>query len=201
MRHLKQARTDHSILSTIALRWSPYVWEDRPVEPAKLKSLFEAARWAPSSYNEQPWEYVIGIKGKGQGFEKILSCLVEFNQGWAKHVPVLAISVAAVKFRKNDKPNVHSWHDVGLASSLLCLQAVELGLAVHQMAGFDHDKAHEVLGIPDGYETVAAIAIGYAGDVSDAQDEEAAKRDSTERSRRPITEFVHEGEWSRSAFA
>jgi nitroreductase len=201
MSELKQAKTDHPVLPLIAKRWSPYVWEDRPVEPSKLKSLFEAARWAPSSYNEQPWEYVIGIKGEGDGHDKILSCLIEFNQGWAKQVPVLAISVASMKFKKNGNPNAHGWHDVGLASAFLCLQAVDLGLYVHQMAGFDHEKAKKVLGVPDGYETVAAIAIGYRGDVKKATEKVLIDRDLAERTRRPIGEFVHQGGWKKSAFA
>lgn len=201
MSELKQAKPDHPILSVVAQRWSPYVWEDRPVELSKLKSLFEAARWAPSSYNEQPWEYVIGIKGQGEGHEKILSCLIEFNQGWARQVPVLAISVASMKFKKNGNPNAHGWHDVGLASSLLCLQAVDLGLSVHQMAGFDHEKAKKVLEVPNGYETVAAIAIGYRGDPKRAKDQALIDRDLAQRTRRPIAEFVHEGGWSKLAFA
>lgn len=197
MNQVKEADPAHPISPTIAQRWSPYVWDDRPIELSKLKALFEAARWAPSSYNEQPWDYIIGIKGSGDGFDKILSCLVEFNQGWACHASVLAISVASKTFQHNGNPNAHSWHDVGLASSLLCLQAVELGLSIHQMAGFDREKARHLLGIPDGHEAVAAIAIGYCGEEGE---ESAVEKDSTPRTRRSISEFVHEGEWTRSAF-
>lgn len=186
------AKPDHLVAEFIRERWSPVIFEDRGVEPEKLYSLFEAARWAPSSYNDQPWDYVIGIKGRGDGWEKILSTLVPPNQEWAQNAPVLAISVAQNKFRTRDRENIHGWHDVGAASALLCLQATQMGLFVHQMAGFDHDLARKILNIPPHADPVAAIAIGYRGNRGSQglQDREKAPRE-----RRKVEEFLHEGSW------
>src|SRR6185436_17210538 len=116
---IKQAATDHPILKVLAERWSPYAFEDRPVSDADLRSLFEAARWAASSYNEQPWRYVVATKANPAEFERLLSCLVEANQAWAKAAPVLALGCTSLYFTLNGKPNAAAVHDLGLASASL----------------------------------------------------------------------------------
>src|SRR5260221_8707203 len=139
-----KAVTDHPIHELIAERWSPYSFADRPVPSNLLQSLFEAARWAASSYNEQPWSYILATKDESEGFAKLLSCLVEGNQEWAKAVPVLAIGCTALKFKRNQNPNAVAQHDLGQASAYLALEATARGLAVHQMARVLPDRAREL---------------------------------------------------------
>src|SRR5271157_2517328 len=162
--HKRPAPAAALIHDLISHRWSPRAFDSRPVEPEKLRSLFEAARWAASSYNAQPWYFIVATKADPENFKKILDCFVEFNQSWAKNAPVLALSVARLKFEHNGDPNRHAFHDVGQAAANLALQATHLGLQVHQMAGLLPDKARQIFGIPDGYEAVAGLAIGYPGD-------------------------------------
>ncbi|MBI3119940.1 MAG: nitroreductase family protein, partial [Candidatus Hydrogenedentes bacterium] len=177
-----RAQTDHPINDLLAQRWSPYVYADRAVPEVDLKSLFEAARWAPSSYNEQPWAYIVARKEDTAEFERLLSCLVEANQQWAKHVPVLALGLARLAFQKNNKPNRHAFHDLGLASASLCVEATVRGLVVHQMAGIEPQRAREVFNIPEGWEAVTGIAIGYAGP-PETGEEAFRQRDTARRSR------------------
>src|SRR5664280_2460706 len=161
---IKIAATDHPILQILADRWSPYGFEDRPVAEADLCSLFEAARWAASSYNEQPWNYLVAIKENSKEFEQLLSCLVEANQAWAKAAPVLVLGVVSLRFAKNAKDNRAAVHDLGLASGNLVVEATTRGLSVHQMIGILPDKAREVYQIPEHFEAWTAMAIGYNAD-------------------------------------
>ncbi len=195
--YVKPRKVDHPVNELIHDRWSPVCFADDPVEPEKLQSLFEAARWAPSCFNEQPWNWVIGIKGRGDAHQKILSCLVKPNQEWAHAVPILAISVTRLNFAKSDKPNRHAYHDVGLAMGILCVQAVDLELSVHQMGGFSVEKAREVLEIPEGCDPVAAIAIGYMANLKSCENESLRKRDETIGQRKSQKEFLHEGTWGK----
>src|SRR5580704_12118986 len=130
-------------------------WRTRAPAPRR------AARWAPSSYNEQPWRYVVATRDDHAQFERLLSYLVEGNQAWAKHVPVLALGIVSLKFAKNGKDNRAAVHDLGLAAGNLVVEATAHGLRVHQMIGILPDKAREVFGIPEGYEAWTGIAIGY----------------------------------------
>src|SRR5438874_10538077 len=155
----KQATADHPIHELIARRWSPYAFSDRPVSDDDLRSLFEAARWAASSYNEQPWRYIVGTKGDPEGFERLLSCLVEGNQGWAKAAPVLALGCTSLYFALNGKPNAAAVHDLGIASATLTLGATARGLFVHQMIGMLPDKARELYRIPEGVQPMTGLAI------------------------------------------
>ena len=164
------------------------------MEPATLRTLFEAARWAPSSGNGQPWSFLIARKEDAAEFEKIASTLVGGN-AWAKAAPVLAISIAALD-RAPDKPNAHAWHDVGLACENMALQATALGLSVHMMGGFSADKAREIFEIPERWAPVAAIAIGYPADPN-TLDEALRAKDLTPRTRRPIREFVFSGKFGQ----
>lgn len=189
-----KASTDHRIHELIAKRWSPYSFDKRSVIDEDLCSLFEAARWAPSSYNEQPWSYIVARKENAKEFERLLSCLVEANQVWAKAVPVLALGIATLRFARNDKPNRAAIHDLGLAAGNLVLEATARGLFIHQMIGILPDKAREIYEIPEGYEPMTGIAIGYAGDPN-ALPEELRERDLVRRPRKPLKEFLFSGKW------
>jgi nitroreductase len=192
----KPAETSAPVHDLIRHRWSPRAFDSQPVEPEKLRSLFEAARWAASSYNAQPWYFIVATKDDLEDYKKILDCFVEFNQGWAKSAPVVALSVARMKFEHNGTPNNHAFHDVGQAAANLALQATALGLQVHQMAGILPDKAREIFGIADGYEAVAGIAIGYPGDPA-ALPDKLREQERAPRSRKPLDSFVFTGKWGK----
>jgi nitroreductase len=194
----KQATPDHPIQELIARRWSPYAFSDRPVSDDDLRSLFEAARWAASSYNEQPWRYIVAAKAKAEEFERLLSCLVEGNQVWAKAAPVLALGCTHLYFALNNKPNAAAVHDLGLASASLTLEATARGLFVHQMIGILPDKAREVYRIPEGVQPLTGLAIGYPADPG-MLPEQYRERDLAPRRRKPLAEFVFGGEWGAAA--
>src|SRR5690606_2421192 len=126
----KPARTNYPIHDLLVKRWSPRAFSDRPVEPDKLRQLFEAARWAASSFNEQPWSFIVALKQDQAAFDKALSCLTEANQAWAKLAPVLVLTTVKRHFEKNGKANRVCEHDLGLAMGNLCVQATQLGLYV-----------------------------------------------------------------------
>ena len=192
------APAQFSIDPLLTHRWSPRAFADRPVEPEKLCQLFEAARWAASCFNDQPWNYIVATRDRPDEFQKMLACLVDANQLWAKSAPVLAISVAHTKFKHDGSPNRHAQHDLGAASASLALQATSLGLAVHQMGGFDSNRARDTFHIPADYEPGAAMAIGYPGEAA-ALPEKLRARETAPRTRRPISEFVFSGGWGSVA--
>ena len=194
MSETKRARPDHPISDSIASRWSPYLFDGRPVPEEDLLSLFEAARWAASSYNEQPWRYLVATKEDPDEFERMLSCLVEGNQGWARHAPVLALGAVSLHFERNGKPNRAAHHDLGLASATLTFEATQRGLLVHQMIGILPDRARELYAIPEGCEALTGLAIGYLGSTEGAA-ESLAQRDEAPRSRRPLAESFFTGRW------
>jgi len=185
----KNAAVDHPIIDLLGQRWSPRAFAERPVDEDTLRTLFEAARWSPSSYNEQPWRFLVAPKSDSATYDRLLSCLVEFNQQWAKTAPVLMLTMASKLFAKNGKPNPHGWHDVGLAMMGLTMQAMSMELYVHQMAGFDPAKARQVFAIPDDFDPVAAVAIGYLGDPS-VLPPPIRQQETAPRSRRPMDETV-----------
>lgn len=197
MNHVKLAKPDHPIGDLIANRWSPAVFDARPVAEADLYSLFEAARWAPSCFNEQPWRYLVAVKGEPAEFDRMLACLTERNQAWARHAPVLALGAVSLRFARNDKPNRTAQHDLGLASATLSLEATRRGLSVHQMEGVLRERAAGEYALPQGFEIVTGIAIGYRGDPA-AADPAIAERDRKPRTRRPLSAFVFTGAWGRS---
>ena len=194
--HTKPASTAAPIHDLIKHRWSPRAFENRPVEPEKLRSLFEAARWAASSYNAQPWSFIVATKDDPENYRRVLETFVEFNQSWAKNAPVVALSVAAHKFPHNGEPNRHAFHDVGQAAANLALQATSLGLQVHQMAGIDPEKARKIFGVPDTHEVVAGFAIGYPGDPMSLP-EHFHKGETAPRERKPVSSFVFTGQWGK----
>jgi len=186
---------DSAVLNAIHGRWSPAIYSPRAVEPDKLLRILEAARWAPSSYNAQPWSFLVARKEDPEDFARMLGCLVPGNVAWAQHVPVLILSVAKLEFDHNAKPNRHALHDTGIATGFLMLEATELGLLAHGMAGFDPEKARQWYGIPETHEPVAVIALGYPGDEAGAP-EELVKRNQR-RPRRPLDQFVFAGHWGK----
>jgi nitroreductase len=194
----KSAPSDFPVHELIRERWSPRAFSDKPVPPDVLRSIFEAARWAPSSNNEQPWAYIVAIKDDKENFDKMLSVLVEFNAQWARSAPVVALAEAKLNFAKNNAPNRNAQYDTGAASALLSVEATAQGLAVHQMAGFDPEKARQVFGIPPGWEPIAALAIGYQGDPASLPPP-LKDREIAPRTRKPIAEFVMAGQWGHTA--
>ena len=192
----KKASIDYPIHELLAERWSPYGFEDRPVAQADLRSLFEAARWAASSYNEQPWNFFVATRENPTEFARLLSCLVEGNQAWAKAAPVLALGVVSLKFARNNKDNRAAVHDLGLAAGNLLVEATARGLCVHQMIGILPDKAREVYQIPEHYEAWTAMAIGYKADPAKLPDA-LKERDLTPRQRKPLSQFVFTGKWGQ----
>jgi nitroreductase len=181
----------------LAERRSPRAFAATPVEPEKLSSLLEAARWAPSCNNEQPWSFVVARKSDAAEFDRMLGCLVEANAVWARHAPVLLLSVAHLNFAANGKPNRHAYHDVGQAMAYLTVQAMALGLFVHQMAGFDVERARREFSIPAGYDPVAMAAIGYSGDAGSLP-QPARQRELAPRQRKPLDNFLFAGSWGNS---
>jgi nitroreductase len=198
MTHRKQAAPDHPIHELLAKRWSPYAFADRPVTDDDLRSLFEAARWAASSYNEQPWRYLVAAKEDSGEFERLLSCLVEGNQAWAQAAPVLAIGCTCLNFALNGKPNAAALHDLGLASANLTLEATARGLFVHQMIGIVPDKVRELYRVPEGVQPLTGLAIGYAADPETLSDK-FRERDLAPRTRKPLNEFVFSGQWGSAS--
>jgi nitroreductase len=190
----KPAETQYPIHDLLKRRWSPRAFTERLVEPEKLRSLFEAARWAPSSSNEQPWRFIVANKDDETDWNRLLACLVEGNRTWAYRAPVLILSVASLNFEDDAKPNRHAFHDTGMAVENLVLQATALGLAAHQMAGFDVERARADLKIPSDYEPVAMIAVGYPGDPASLPDR-LRERELQPRSRQPISAWTFSGQW------
>ena len=194
---VKTASTDAPILDLLAQRWSPRAFADRSVDAASLRSLFEAARWAASSFGEQPWSFLVAAREDVEEFEKLASVLLPGN-AWARKVPVLALSVTALEFARNGKPNRHAYHDVGLAMGNVCTQATAMNLYVHQMAGFDTVKAREIFSIPERHDPVAMIAIGYVGDPNSLPDAQRAS-EIAPRQRKTVGQFVFRGKWGEPA--
>ncbi len=186
--------TDYPVNHLITDRWSPYSFANRPVSDEDLKSLFEAARWAASSFNEQPWSYIVAKKEDTAEFARLVSCLVDVNRVWAKEASALVIGLTRLNFSRNDQPNRVANHDLGLATANLVVEATTRGLSVHQMAGIQPDIVRELYSVPEDFAPLTAIAIGYAGDPGDLP-ESLRARDAARRLRRPIAEFVFRGKW------
>lgn len=192
----KPAESQYPLHDLLRRRWSPRAFDERPIESEKVQSLFEAARWAPSSSNEQPWRFLAAAKEMPEDYDRLLACLLEGNRKWAFRAPLLIMSIAGLNFEDDAKANRHALHDTGLAAENLVLQAVALGLVAHQMAGFDVEKARSTCQIPPGYEPVAMIAVGYPGDPS-LLPEYLREREMKPRARKPIGEFVFSSQWGQ----
>jgi nitroreductase len=187
------------ILEIIQERWSPYSFSSVPVEPFKLKAMFEAAGYAPSCNNEQPWMFVFTTKNDISVFNDYLGFMTDNNKIWAKNAYALGISMARMTFSFSGKPNRHSFHDTGMAVSNLLLQALAMDIYVHQMAGFSVEKVKKYFNLSDDIQPVAMMAIGYLGEGFDISPE-LFKRDETRRPRKQLTEFVFKNSLSDPAF-
>jgi len=192
----KKAQTSVAIHDLMVRRWSPRAFDNnRPVSHEQIKSLLEAARWAPSCYGDEPWRYLLWDRKRDPaGWQKAFECLAGGNQIWVKNAPLLMASIAGSQFAHNGKPNRWAQHDTGASSMSLVLQAVALGLAVHQMGGFDADKLSEKFAIPAGYTPMAMIAVGYQAD-ADILEGEIKERELAPRARKPLREKFFEGTW------
>lgn len=196
--NVKNAVIDYPIQKVLSDRWSPYGFEDCPITKADPCSLFEAARWAASSYNEQSWDYIIATKDNPQEFSQLLSCLVEANQAWAKVAPVLVLGVVSLRFAKNHTDNRAAVHDLGLASGNLVMEATTRGLAVHQMIGILPDRARELYQIPEHFEAWTALAIGYTANTANMP-AALKERDMAPRQRRSLSDFVFAAHWKEAS--
>ncbi len=186
---VKHAAATEEILPVVRGRWSPRSFSDRAVSSAHLRKVFEAARWAPSSYNEQPWRFVLGLRDTDT-YQKIGSALGSFNQQWALKAPVLILGAAKKHFSHDNKPNGFHLFDLGAASAFITLQAAELGLATHQMAGYDKDVARKALQIPDEFDLGSVMALGYQGEPSSLTNEQMLKQEISPRTRKSLSEIV-----------
>jgi nitroreductase len=182
-------QADHEIDPVFLNRWSPRAFSEEPVEEEVLLSVFEAARWAPSSNNEQPWRFVIARTPRDR--ERFLEFLAPANQVWAKHAPVLLVILAKRTFSHNGAPNKVHQFDAGCAWGYIALQALQNGLITHGMAGFDNDKAREILGVPEDFDVMAVVAIGKRGEKSELP-EKLQEREVPSK-RRPLAETMMEG--------
>jgi nitroreductase len=197
---MSESRSDTStpIQPELEKRWSPYEYSDRPVSDEDLHAILEAARWAPSSYNEQPWRYILATKKDPEAFAKALSCLLDANQVWARQAHVLMLAVTVTTFTRNGKPNPAAQHDLGLAAGNICVEATARGLHVHQMIGIVPDRVRELYGVPDNALPLTAIAIGYLGENASLPDA-LRDRDRAVRTRKPLSGIVFAGAWDDPA--
>jgi nitroreductase len=194
---MKRATGVEGVLPVFHERWSPRSFADREVSSALLAKVFEAARWTASSFNEQPWRFLVGVRGTAT-YDKIYQALSEYNKKWAGKAPVLIVGAAGTKFNQNGKLNRVALYDLGAAASYLTLEAAALGLAAHQMEGFDTAAVRQAFGIPDEYVLGAAIALGYQGEPEALSDEKMRDQETTPRTRKPLSEFVFSA-WNEPA--
>lgn len=183
-----------NLLKIIKNRHSPVIFSERLIEDEQIELLFEAARWAPSSMNEQPWRFIYAKRQDTGAFDRLHNCLMEGNKPWTKNVPMLILGVAKSHFDYKNRPNIYAKYDVASAVANLTIQANSMDLWVHQMAGFDQTNAKKELRIPEGFDPVVMLAIGYLGDV-DSAPENLKRRQLAERKRKPINEFVFKNLW------
>jgi nitroreductase len=190
------SETPESLHQVLRSRWSPRAFVDRPVPPEIIRSILEAAQWAASSYNEQPWRFVLAAKQDVAAYDRLFQLLMPANQSWVKDVPVLLLTLAKQTFSHNAAPNYYGMHDAGQALAQMAVQATALGLHTHAMGGFDHQKARGVLDIPDDYSIGAMVAVGYPGS-ADQLDEPLRGRELAPRTRKPLDEIAFGGVWGQ----
>lgn len=182
----------------IAERWSPRAYQDRPVEAEKLQRIFEAVRQTASSRNEQPWRWLLGRKDASRNtWQRIFDSLLPGNQRWNGHTPVLLLLIGKTFWDHNGKSNTSYTYDCGAAAATLAYQALAEGLYVRQMAGIDSEKARTLFRIPEGYEPLTAIALGYLA--SPEVLPEDMRAGETRRAKKPVTEILFENDWEQPA--
>jgi nitroreductase len=193
----KFAKTIYPINDLSKIRWSPRAFSGKPVEKEKIRSILEAARWSPSSANEQPWRFMIGFR-EDETWQKIFNTLDKGNKVWANPAPVLMLCIGKKVRSRNNTPNAHFKYDTGQAAAHLTFEATHQGLFVHQMAGFDPDMAIHEFEIPPDHQPLTAIALGYIGDPSSLPDE-LKKRELAERKRKDFDELVFSGTFGQKS--
>ena len=181
----------YKINSLTRYRWSPRAFSNRQIEKEKVLRILEAARWAPSAFNEQPWRFIVGIKGSST-YDKVLESLVEWNQKWAGNAAMLVLNVAKKTFTHNSKPNATYKYDLGQTVAFMCLEAMNQGVYSHQMSGFSQEKASKLFQIPDDFKPVSVTAFGYYGEPKSLP-EDMYKSEMAKRSRKAIEELVFTG--------
>ena len=193
------ADTAKPIHELLAKRWSPRAFDvDRTVSREQLATLLEAARWAPACNGDEPWRYLVFDKVRdAEGWQKAFDCLSENNRKWVKNVPLLMLSCAGSIFGHSGKPNRWGQHDTGAASTCLALQGAAMGLAVHQMGGFDAAKARAAFAIPEDYTPMAMIAVGYQAS-PDVLDDETKAKELKPRARKSVAERFFEKGWGKA---
>jgi nitroreductase len=194
----KPATTQEPILDVIANRWSGRAYDaKKPVTQQQIISMLEAARWAPSCFGDEPWRFIVWDKNKdAAAWKKAFECLVPGNQAWADNAPVLLLICADTLFTHNQKPNRWGAYDTGAAAVSLCLQATSMGLMTHQMGGFDGEKTRETFNIPEQFQMMSMLAVGYAADV-DSLTDELKERELAPRKRKALSELFYEGVWNQ----
>ncbi len=200
MSHPKFAKVDHEILDVIRHRWSPRAFDpSKDVPESDMRRLFEAARWAPSSMNEQPWRFVVVSRQRTpETFNALVESLTGKNPLWAGLAPVFILTVVRLTTERDESVNAHAWYDTGQAVGFLILQATGMGLSVRQMEGFDHERARQACQVPEPFEPGVLMAIGYAGDPETLSLEKHRDAERQPRQRRPVGSFVFEGKWGKT---
>ena len=183
-----------SIHELLDARWSPRSFSENPIEPRKIVSLFEAARWSPSSGNEQPWSFIVVTQEDAGAYAALLGTLADANRRWATRAPMLILGITRSTYSKNGQPNRHAWYDLGQSIAFLTVQASALGLAVHQMGGFDGERTRALFSIPLEYEPVVVLAVGYA-ESADQLPADLRQRETAPRMRKPLEEIVFARQW------
>ena len=194
----KKIETKAAIHELIASRWSGRAYDsERFVSEEDILSLIEAARWAPSCYGDQPWRFIVFNKAINESaWQQAVDCLSEGNRAWAKDAPLLLLSVADSVLSKNGSPNRWAQYDTGASTENLCLQATALGLMMHQMGGYDADKARELFSIPEQFTPMAMMTVGYQL-AEDKIPEDMKEREYNERARNTLDENFFDGTWNK----
>lgn len=195
---MNPAQPDNPIHELLSNRWSPRAFTDQPVSDDDLRAILEGARWAASSFNEQPWRYIVATRDDPGLFERVLKCLMPMNQTWASKAPVLMLGITKSNFTMNDSPNRVAQHDLGAASASLTFEATARGLSVHQMAGILPEVAAQEFRILEGYVAQTALAIGYEGD-PESLPENLRAPELAPRTRKPLSEIAFGGTWGEGA--
>jgi nitroreductase len=183
----------NNLLELIDERWSRRSFADTPIEKKELKSIFKAGSEVASSFNEQPWHFILAQKNDAH-YSDLIACLSDSNQVWAKTAPLLGVAVAKMKFSKSDKPNRHCFHDVGAFLAVASLRAMDLNIFIHQMAGFSIDKVKDKFPIPEGYEPITMFVLGYPGD-RDQLPEKLRKNEHPDSKRKNVSQFLFGRQW------
>ncbi|GAB3849342.1 hypothetical protein GCM10028822_13590 [Hymenobacter terrigena] len=192
-------KLEHEIMPVLTQRRSTRAYSDKAVSAEVVEQIFTAASSAASCFGEQPWRYILGSQSSSpEAFEKILGGLLGFNQVWAKNAPVLVVGVAKLQFSHDNNPNGWAKYDVGQSTATMAIEATELGLQIHQMAGFSPDDLRAAFSIPEGFEPVVVFTLGYPGPAS-ALPDPIREREEAPRTRKPLAEFLFEGAWPTPA--